>query len=76
MGGGGGRGAIGGTQLLGGTSDIDRFNQRPTLMARLSLSFLRILLEFEGDSSENIEFAEQREGGELAERETATERLQ
>jgi hypothetical protein len=35
VGGGSGRGAIGGTQLLGGTTDVDRFQQRPTLMDHL-----------------------------------------
>lgn len=32
---GGGRSTIGGTQLLGGTVDVDRFQQRPTLMDHL-----------------------------------------
>lgn len=32
---GGGRSTIGGTQLLGGTADVDRFQQRPTLMDHL-----------------------------------------
>jgi hypothetical protein len=35
IGGGEGRGVIGGTQLLGGTSDPDRYQQRPTLMDHL-----------------------------------------
>jgi hypothetical protein len=32
---GGGRSGMGGTQLLGGTADVDRFQQRPTLMDHL-----------------------------------------